>query len=75
MKTRVLKFVGNGFLLLLMGVTDAKVKEAMVNSGYTNVYLTINGPLKTLSRHFWYFYCSIFKMTFVKNFMKKQLVF
>ena len=63
------------YLLLLMSVICAKGNEAVTNSGYTNVYLTINGPLKMLPRHFRHFHCSNFKMTFDKNFFKKSYHF
>ena len=54
----------------------AKGDEAVTNSGYRNVYFTINGPLKMLPRHFWYFHCSNFKMTFdQKKIEKKQPFF
>ena len=63
------------YCVLLMSVICTKCIEAGTKSGYTNVCFTINSPLKMLPRHFWYFSCSSFKMTFDKNFMEKATIF
>ena len=60
-------FANIRYLRISMSVICAKGNKAVTYSGHTNVYFTINGPLKMLPRHFRYFHCSNFKMTFDKT--------
>ena len=55
-----------------MSVICAKGYEELANSGYPNICFTINSLLKILPRHFRYFHCYNFKMTFDKDFLKKS---
>ena len=59
----------------LMCIIYAKCSEAVANSGYANVCSTINNPLKMLPRHFRYFHCSNFQITFDKKSFVKKLPF
>ena len=62
-------------LFLIILVICVKYNEAVTNSCYKNVCITINDPLKFLLHHFLYFYCSNFKMTFDKNIMTNAAIF
>ena len=44
-------------------------------SSYTNGCFTLNGPLKILLLHFWYFHFSSINMAFSKHFMKNTTFF
>ena len=58
-------------LIWLRYIILANIKWKFVNEHYIKVLVTVNGPLKTRSCHFWFFRFFNFNMSFVKNFMKK----
>ena len=60
-----------------MCVICAKHTKALANSGYLNLYITKNGRLKMLARHFRYFHCSNFSILgiFIVKVLWKKLAF
>ena len=63
------------FFFFLVSFHFVSFFEMKSNCFTINIYFMINGPLKMLPRHFLYFYCFSFKMTFDKKFMKKSCHF
>ena len=58
-------------IFLLISAIYAKGNKAKANSSHTQLWLTINGLLKTLLRYFGCFHFPNFRIIFVKTFIKK----